>query len=98
DNRAYRDAVHPEDFARLLSVTEDTDRDIRRSVCHTRLYSSADHREHTLAALLVSAMAIFWMGTVSQRILRRDIRRSAALVGWLVVGWIFLRLLKYQIF
>ncbi|MCG4527298.1 histidine kinase N-terminal 7TM domain-containing protein [Intestinimonas massiliensis (ex Afouda et al. 2020)] len=98
DNRAYRDAVHPEDFARLLSVTEDTDRDIRRSVCHTRLYSSADHREHTLAALLVSAMAIFWMGTVSQRILRRDIRRTAALVGWLVVGWIFLRLLKYQIF
>ena len=98
DNRAYRDAVHPEDFARLLSVTEDTDRDIRRSVCHTRLYSSADHREHTLAALLVSAMAIFWMGTVSQRILRRDIRRPAALVGWLVVGWIFLRLLKYQIF
>ena len=98
DNRAYRADVHPEDFARLLSVTEDTDRDIRRSVCHTRLYSSADHREHTLAALLVSAMAIFWMGTVSQRILRRDIRRTAALVGWLVVGWIFLRLLKYQIF
>ena len=29
-------------------------------------------------------MAIFWMGTVSQRILRRDIRRTAALVGWLV--------------
>ncbi|MCQ4808180.1 hypothetical protein NE626_15485 [Intestinimonas massiliensis] len=43
-------------------------------------------------------MAIFWMGTVSQRILRRDIRRTAALVGWLVLGWIFLRLLKYQIF
>lgn len=98
DNRAYRAAVHPEDFARLLSVTEDTDRDIRRSVCHTRLYSSADHREHILVALLVSSIAIFWTGTVSQRILRRDIRRTAVLVGWLVVGWSLLRLLKYQIF
>lgn len=98
DNRAYRDAVHPEDFARLLSVTEDTDRDIRRSVCHTRLYSSADHREHILVALLVSSIAIFWTGTVSQRILRRDIRRTAVLAGWLVVGWSLLRLLKYQMF
>ena len=43
-------------------------------------------------------MAIFWTGTVSQRILRRDIRRTAVLVGWLVVGWTLLRLLKYQIF
>ena len=97
DNRAYRAAVHPEDFARLLSVTEDTDRDIRRSVCHTRLYSSADRREHTLVALIVCAVAVFWMGTVLQRILRRDIRRTTVLVGWLVVSWSLLRLFKYQL-
>lgn len=94
---AYRTAVRLEDFTHLLSVTEDTDGDIRRSVCHTRLYSSADQREHTLAALLVAAIAIFWIGTVSQRILRRDVRRTALLVGWLVVGWSLLRLFKYQL-
>ena len=94
----YRSAAQVEDFARLLTVTEDTKRDIRREVRHTLLYSSADYREHILVALLVSAIAIFWTGTVSQRILRRDIRRTAVLVGWLVVGWSLLRLFKYQLF
>ena len=98
DDGAYCSAVQVKDFTHLLTVTEDTQRDIRREVRHTLLYSSADYREHILVALLVSAMAIFWTGTVSQRILRRDIRRTAVLVGWLVVGWTLLRLLKYQIF
>lgn len=95
---AYCAAVQVEDFTHLLTVTEDTERDIRREVRHTLHYSSADYREHILVALLVSSIAIFWTGTVSQRILRRDIRRTAVLVGWLVVGWSLLRLLKYQIF
>lgn len=95
---AYCAAVQVEDFTHLLTVTEDTERDIRREVRHTLHYSSADYREHILVALLVSSIAIFWTGTVSQRILRRDIRRTAVLVGWLVVGWSLLRLLKYQMF
>ena len=95
---AYCAAVQVEDFTHLLTVTEDTERDIRREVRYTLHYSSADYREHILVALLVSSIAIFWTGTVSQRILRRDIRRTAVLVGWLVVGWSLLRLLKYQMF
>lgn len=86
-----------EDFDWFLSVTKDVTRDLRRTVFHTHLYSTADFREHILLALLVAAAALLWRGTVSHRIVHRDIRRTAGLMSWLMVGWILLRMFKWQL-
>ena len=85
-----------EDYDWFLKVTGDSSRDLRRQVFHTRLYTTADMREHILSALFLSAAILLWKGTVSHRMMRRDVRRVASLLSWLTVGWLLLRLFKYQ--
>lgn len=85
-----------EDYDWFLKVTGDSSRDLRRQVIHTRLYTTADMREHILSALFLSAAILLWKGTVSHRMMRRDVRRVVSLLSWLTVGWLLLRLFKYQ--
>ena len=85
-----------EDYDWFLKVTGDSSRDLRRQVFHTRLYTTADLREHILSALFLSAAILLWKGTVSHRMMRRDVRRVVSLLSWLTVGWLLLRLFKYQ--
>lgn len=86
-----------EDYDWFLHLTGDISRDLRRQVFHTRLYTTADLREHILSALLISAAILLWKGTVSHRMIRRDVRRVVGVMGWLMVGWLLLRLFKYQL-
>lgn len=94
----YRSArvLGEEDYDWFLKVTGDSSRDLRRQVFHTRLYTTADMREHILSALFLSAAILLWKGTVSHRMMRRDVRRVVSLLSWLTVGWLLLRLFKYQ--
>lgn len=85
-----------EDYDWFLKVTGDSSRDLRRQVFHTRLYTTADMREHILSALFLSAAILLWKGTVSHRMVRHDVRRVVSLLSWLTVGWLLLRLFKYQ--
>lgn len=85
-----------EDYDWFLKVTGDSSRDLRRQVFHTRLYTTADMREHILSALFLSAAILLWKGTVSHRMMRRDVRRVVIVMSWLMVGWLLLRLFKYQ--
>lgn len=85
-----------EDYDWFLKVTGDSSRDLRRQVFHTRLYTTADLREHILSALLIAAVILLWKGTVSHRMIRHDVRRVVSLLSWLTVGWLLLRLFKYQ--
>ena len=85
-----------EDYGWFLELTGDSSRDLRRQVFHTRLYTTADMREHILSALFLSAAILLWKGTVSHRMMRRDVRRVVSLLSWLTVGWLLLRLFKYQ--
>lgn len=85
-----------EDYDRFLAITGDSSRDLRRQVFHSRLYTTADLREHILSALFLSAAILLWKGTVSHRMMRRDVRRVVSLLSWLTVGWLLLRLFKYQ--
>ncbi|RHR11049.1 hypothetical protein DWX58_00885 [Pseudoflavonifractor sp. AF19-9AC] len=95
----YRSArtLSEEDYDRFLILTGDSSRDLRRQVFHTRLYTTADMREHILAALLITAAILLWKGTVSHRMVRHDIRRVVNVLSWLMVGWLLLRLFKYQL-
>ena len=94
----YRPArtLSEEDYGWFLELTGDSSRDLRRQVFHTRLYTTADMREHILSALFLSAAILLWKGTVSHRMMRRDVRRVVSLLSWLTVGWLLLRLFKYQ--
>ena len=94
----YRSArvLGEEDYDRFLAITGDSSRDLRRQVFHSRLYTTADLREHILSALFLSAAILLWKGTVSHRMMRRDVRRVVSLLSWLTVGWLLLRLFKYQ--
>ena len=95
----YRSArtLSEEDYDRFLAITGDSSRDLRRQVFHARLYTTADLREHILSALLIVAAILLWKGTVSHRMIRRDVRRVVDALGWLMVGWLLLRLFKYQL-
>lgn len=95
----YRSArtLDEEDYDRFLAITRDSSRDLRRQVFHTRLYTTADLREHILSALLIVVAILLWKGTVSHRMIRRDVRRVVIVMSWLMVGWLLLRLFKYQL-
>ena len=95
----YRSAqtMEEEDYDRFLEITGNSSRDLRRQVFHTRLYTTADLREHTLSAVLIAAAILLWKGTVSHRVIRRDVRRAVIVMSWLLVGWLMLRLFKYQL-
>ena len=86
------------DYDWFLELTGDSSRDLRRQVFHTRLYTTADLREHILSAILLAVATLLWKGTVTHRLVRRDVRRMAGVLCWLIVGWLLLRLLKYQLF
>ena len=95
----YRPAriLEEEDYDWFLELTGNSSRDLRRQVFHTRLYTTADLREHILSAMLIAAVILLWKGTVSHRMIRRDVRRVAGVMGWMMVGWLLLRLFKYQL-
>ena len=95
----YRSArtLGEEEYDRFLAITGDSSRDLRRQVFHTRLYTTADMREHILSALLIAAAILLWKGTVSHRMIRHDVRRVVIAMSWLMVGWLLLRLFKYQL-
>lgn len=95
----YRSArtLSEEDYGWFLELTGDSSRDLRRQVLYIRRYTTADLREHILSALLIAAAILLWKGTVSHRMIRRDVRRVVGVMGWLMVGWLLLRLFKYQL-
>ena len=90
-------ALDEKEYDRFLALTGDSSRDLRRQVFHARLYTTADMREHILSALLLTAAILLWKGTVSHRMIRHDVRRVVIVMSWLIIGWLLLRLFKYQL-
>lgn len=86
-----------EDYDWFLDITGDSSRDLRRQVFHSRLFTTADLREHILFAIIIVVIILLWKGTVSHRMIRNDVRQVVRIMGWLMVGWLLLRLLKYQL-
>ena len=101
DNNLYPDAASyapaklMTDYSHLNTVMQDTDRVVRREVQHTRLYTGADGRENTTYALVYIAVAVFWMGAITRRTLRKDVRRILFIAGAMLIAWMTLRIMKY---
>ncbi|MDR1703485.1 MAG: hypothetical protein LBS19_02200 [Clostridiales bacterium] len=85
------------DYKSFNEALQDYVRIIRREVLHTRLYSSADSREHQFVVLVYIVLAVIWMASIVNRVMQRDVRRAALLAGVILLGWVVLRLIKYQL-
>ena len=93
----YAPAVHLRNFSHLNTVCQDVIRVYRRTVLRVRLYSSADGREHQLAALLYMALVVAWTAALVRRAMQKGVRRAALAIGVILIGWMAVRLLKYQL-
>ena len=94
---AYEAAVQISDFDHFMQQTVSTSAVVRRKVWRSRLYSSANDFEHVTFAMISIVAALIWMSTAMHRSIRRDIQRAVRMIGMSIVGWLVLRLFKYQI-
>ena len=94
---AYESAARVTDFAHLNTVVQDSLRLLRRSVIHSRMYSSTDGREHQIFALASMIIVLAWTATFIHRAMQKSARRAMILAGILLIGWIMARLIKYQL-
>ena len=93
---AYQSACTISDFAHLNAVSQDMTRIMRREVLNTRLYTSADSREHLLFALVYIAAVTLWIASAIYRAMQRRVRRAVVFIWAVLIGWIIVRLIKYQ--
>jgi cytochrome c biogenesis protein CcdA len=96
DAADYAKASGVQDVEHFNTVYPDAGRLFRRAVMHTRIYSSADAREHQLFALVYIIIVIAWTASVFRRAMQKEVRRSALLTGVILAGWMTARLFKYQ--
>ena len=97
DAAAYEAAARVLDYKHFNDISMDVDRVFRREVLNTRLYSSADGREHHLFPLLYMIVLIVWFASVFNRAMQKNVRRSALFTGIILLGWMTVRLMKYSI-
>ena len=94
---AYKSAARVTDFEHLNTVTQDSLRLLRRSVLHSRMYSSTDGREHQFFALVYMIIVFAWIATFMHRAMQKGVRRAMFFTGIILIGWITVRLIKYQL-
>ncbi len=94
--QAYENAATMTNFAHLNTVCQEVTRIYRRDVQHVRLYTSADGREHQLFVLLYTALVVIWTASLVRRAMQKSVKQAALFIGMLLLGWITLRLIKYQ--
>ncbi|MGI6169435.1 MAG: histidine kinase N-terminal 7TM domain-containing protein, partial [Christensenellales bacterium] len=93
----YENADVVTDYEHFNTVLQDVHRAFRRSVLRTRLYTSADTREHQFFALVYMVLVIVWTAWFLRRAMQKGVKRAAAVTGIILLGWITVRLIKYQI-
>ncbi|MCL2045277.1 MAG: hypothetical protein FWG88_02690 [Oscillospiraceae bacterium] len=94
---AYERAKQLESYAHYNTVSLDSFRLFRRNVMQSRRYSSADGREHQLFALIYILVVSAWTFTFIRRAMQVGIRSAAFVICVVLIGWITVRLIKYQI-
>lgn len=93
----YARAVRVDNFGRFAEQTERYARDMRHTVLRTRLFSSADQVQHQLFAAVFVALVAVWAAIAVYRIQDDKTKRLFIEVAALIIGWVLLRHIKYQI-
>ncbi|MDO5695822.1 MAG: histidine kinase N-terminal 7TM domain-containing protein [Eubacteriales bacterium] len=98
DVKTYRQRTSRiQDYEEYNRQTERYQPMVRRQIFGTRLYSAADHLEYQMFPILFMILVIIWMGVSYYRVLQLDIRRWILTVGLLILGWVAMRYMRYQI-
>ena len=92
----YARAIQLTDYSHFNTAARDTTRIIRREVRHVRLFTSADGREHQLYALAYMIVVVLWTGSIMHRAMQQGVRRAVLTCSGLLVGWVAVRMIKYQ--
>lgn len=94
---AYGNAVEITDYAHFSSALQDGERIFQRQVLHTRHYTSADGREHQLFVFGYIILLVVWTASFMRRLMQKGALRGALAIGIILLGWIAVRLIKYQL-
>ena len=97
DAAAYQSAAMVSDYTRFNTISLDGDRIFRRDILNTRMYTSADGREHQLFPLIYMIILIAWAALVYRRAMQKSVRRAVLLTEIILLGWMIVRLIKFQI-
>ena len=97
DAAAYENANRVADLDHFNIVSQDFTRDFRRNVLHIRLYTSSETREHQYFVLVYMIIVILWIASVIKRAMQKSVQRAALLTGIILMGWILVRLVKWQL-
>ena len=92
----YERATMLADYTHFNQAAQTVTRIVRREVRHVRLFTSADGREHQLYALVYMVLVIVWTGSIMHRTMQKGVRRAVLTCSGLLVGWVAVRMLKYQ--
>ena len=97
DATAYARAIAITDYQHFNNTIIDVGRDYRRDVIGIRLYSGADGREHQLLALIYIVIIAVWIVLIINRATQRGVRYATMITGTILLCWIIVRLVKYQV-
>ena len=92
----YQRAKRVADTEWLMNFSLDVTRVMRREVLHSRLYSSADMREHQFFVLIFISILVIWAASVIFRAMQKGVQYAAFFTALILVSWMILRLIKYQ--
>jgi len=99
DLASYASSSFVENYNYFNNMCENATYVFKRDVqkINNYLYSSADGRAHMIYALVFIIIVIIWIGNVIKRTIQKGIRQAVLITASLVIGWVFLRMFKYQI-
>lgn len=97
DESDYERAVFPEDFEKVEQNIIRTREYLNRIILRTHRYTTATGRDYTLSALAGMALFALWTGSALGRSMKRDISISLLVIGVCMVGWTFVRFVKWQV-
>ena len=93
----YERAASTEAFPQINQMTFMWVRTLRREVMGTSRLSGADGSEHQRNIVVLVVVYICWVGFAALRILDMRIRRAILVNAFLVVSWIAVRMIKFQL-
>ena len=93
----YKPAVLLDNYEYANIIMQDWTKTFRREVLRTRLYTSADGREHVIFATVFIVFAAIWGGSLVQRCRQRNIKYAILTIGILLAAWVIARIIKYQV-
>ncbi len=91
---AYEKASLIDDYEYFGRQALNMDRAIRRKILG--LHRTSDSREHLFFTIMFTIVVLIWVATVINRAIQKSVRRGAIMASLFLIGWIVLRLLKWQ--